>query len=472
MDAAGNVYVADGVDEPPKEWNASTQTLSTVAPLGFNEPTGVTVDALGNVYVVGTAFYPGSESTTSMIGEWNAATKTYSVVVSSGLSCPQGVAVDASGNLYIANGDSTIKEWNAATQTLSTLVSAGLSEVQGVAVDGAGNVFIADSGDKAIKEWNAATKTLSTLVSSGLQFPTDIAVDAAGNVYVLDIGDNVIEELPRAFVPGGPISEGRAAGSDALATVLPSSAPLTGIFAPSSDQSWLTIGKVAGGVVDFAMTEDTGAARTAHITVLGQQIAVTQANIATVTGVSPASGPAIGGALVTITGANLLHATAVKFGARAVTRFISDSATKIVVKSPPGASTVYVTVMTADGASTACLTDKFTYIAAHRRQQDQPRAGIHGRRRLGDDHRRQPAPCHGSQVRRPCGDQVHQRFGCEDRGREPSRCEHGVRDGHDGGRRLHHVLDRSNSCTSRRCPVLASTMGPSPSRPTILHCWI
>ena len=62
-----------------------------------------------------------------------------------------------------------------------------------------------------------------------------------------------------------------------LLPVLPTSALLTGVFAPSSDQNWLTIGSISGGVVHFAFTANTGAARTAYITVLGQQIAVTQA---------------------------------------------------------------------------------------------------------------------------------------------------------------------------------------------------
>jgi len=97
-----------------------------------------------------------------------------------------------------------------------------------------------------------------------------------GNVYIANSGDNEIDELPRAFVPSGPISVGAAAGSGQLAAVLPATTPLTGVFAPSSDQSWLTIGSVSGGVVHFSFAENTGAARTAHITLLGQQIAVSQ----------------------------------------------------------------------------------------------------------------------------------------------------------------------------------------------------
>ena len=51
-------------------------------------------------------------------------------------------------------------------------------------------------------------------------------------------------------------------------------------------------------------------------------------------GDQPRGGPATGGTSVTITGANLLKAMAVKFGSVAG-KIVSDTATKIVVKSPP-----------------------------------------------------------------------------------------------------------------------------------------
>jgi hypothetical protein len=59
--------------------------------------------------------------------------------------------------------------------------------------------------------------------------------------------------------------------------VLPATTSLVGIFAPASNQGWLSIGSVANGVVGFSFTANSStAARTAQINVLGQQIAVTQ----------------------------------------------------------------------------------------------------------------------------------------------------------------------------------------------------
>jgi serine/threonine protein kinase len=77
----------------------------------------------------------------------------------------------------------------------------------------------------------------------------------------------------------------------------------------------------------------------------------------TVTGVSPASGPAAGGTLVAIHGTNLGDATMVSFGGVAG-MLSSDSGTQITVSSPPGNGTVDVIVTTPGGTSTAGM---FTY---------------------------------------------------------------------------------------------------------------
>jgi hypothetical protein len=75
--------------------------------------------------------------------------------------------------------------------------------------------------------------------------------------------------------------EGLAAGNDELPVVLPATANLLTPFAPTSDQSWLTIAGIANGVVRFGFTANPGPARTAHINLLGQTISITQGLIGT-----------------------------------------------------------------------------------------------------------------------------------------------------------------------------------------------
>jgi hypothetical protein len=82
-----------------------------------------------------------------------------------------------------------------------------------------------------------------------------------------------------------------------------------------------------------------------------------------ITALSPGAGPSAGGTSVTITGTNLLGATAVHFGSFAA-QITSDSATQIVATSPAeNAATVDITVTTAAGTSTTSSADRFSYVA-------------------------------------------------------------------------------------------------------------
>ncbi len=85
----------------------------------------------------------------------------------------------------------------------------------------------------------------------------------------------------------------------------------------------------------------------------------------TVAGISPAGGPATGGASVTITGTGFTDAGAVVFDSTAATAFTVDSNTEITATSPAGAlGTVDVTVTAPGGTSATSAADQFTYVAA------------------------------------------------------------------------------------------------------------
>jgi DNA-binding beta-propeller fold protein YncE len=237
--------------------------------------------------------------------EWVAASNTVSTLTTPGLRDPEGVAVDAAGNVYIAaSGNGEILELLAATGNVIPVVSSGLYYPHDVAVDVAGNVYIADGGSSSIKKWTAVSNTVTTLVSAGLSEPLGVTVDAAGNVYVSDFYLNIIDELPHAFVDPTSKSETAAAGNDSLPAVLPATENLLAPFAPTSSQSWLTITGITNGVVSFSFTGNTGPARTAKITLLGQTISVTQ-------GVSVAPGSA--GALPALAGVQMLGKGVVQF---------------------------------------------------------------------------------------------------------------------------------------------------------------
>jgi sugar lactone lactonase YvrE len=308
-DGSGNVYIADTLNSAIKEWSASTQQVTTLVPSGLNNPLGVAVDGSGNVYIADTGStaikewsastqqvttlsavpYPAGVAVDSSgnvfivntlndtISEWSALMQQLTTLLSTGLSSPYGIAVDGSGNLYITNtANNAIKEWSASTQQVITLLSTGQANPFGVAVDGSGNVYFTDADNNLVREWSASTQQETSLVFTGLNSPIGVSVDTSGNVYIADTGNNAIKEIPNAFVGPPSLTEPPGAGSDSLLPVLPSTANLTGIFAPTSDQSWLTIGTIANGVISFSFTANPSTARTAHIAVLGQTITVTQ----------------------------------------------------------------------------------------------------------------------------------------------------------------------------------------------------
>jgi IPT/TIG domain len=108
--------------------------------------------------------------------------------------------------------------------------------------------------------------------------------------------------------------------------------------------------------VTVVTTQGTSAASAAaHFT-------YTAAAAPAVSGLSPNSGPAAGGTIVTITGTRLANATAVKFGHTDGMNLKPISATQLQITAPPGSGTVAVTVVTPQGRSPANSTTQFQYI--------------------------------------------------------------------------------------------------------------
>jgi sugar lactone lactonase YvrE len=287
VDGAGNLYFGDLGGQSFDKWTAASNTVSYLS-FFVGSVRSVALDAAGNAY-----FTSGAGG----ILEWRAATDSLTTLVASGLAEPTAVAVDVAGNVYIADtGNAAIKKWTAANNTVTTLVGSGLVSPTGVAVDGAGNVYIADQNRAAVYEWVAASNAVTTLVGSGLNVPTDVAVDGAGNVYITDSGSQTVWELPRAFVSATPKSEGAAAGSDVLPTVLPAAENLLAPFAPASDQTWLRINGATNGVVNFSF-DASASNRTAHVTLLGASIAITQSGQVSAPTLVPGATKLAGGVL-------------------------------------------------------------------------------------------------------------------------------------------------------------------------------
>ena len=155
------------------------------------------------------------------------------------------------------------------------------------------------------------------------------------------------------------------------------------------------------GVVDVTVTTPGGKSATSsadHFTYIAAPA---------VTGLSPSSGPAAGGTLVTITGTGFTGATAVDFGTTAATNFTVVSSTEITADSPAGTGVVDVTVTTPGGKSATSAADQFTYIAAPAVTGLSPTSGPAAGGTLVTITGHRLHRCHGGRLRHDGGDERH-----------------------------------------------------------------
>ena len=135
--------------------------------------------------------------------------------------------------------------------------------------------------------------------------------------------------------------------------------PATGLTVVND--TTITADSPAGtGVVNVTVMTPAGTSATSS----ADEFTYTAVAAPTVTGISPNSGPAAGGTLVTITGTGFTGATAVDFGTTPATGVTVVNATTITANSPAGTGLANVTVITPDGTSATTPADQFTYVAA------------------------------------------------------------------------------------------------------------
>jgi sugar lactone lactonase YvrE len=257
-DTNGNLYLADSNNHVIREISTSG-IITTIAGTGIegysgdgaaataaqlDTPTGVAVDASGNLYIAdahnhrirevsnGTITTIAGTGTPGFSGDAAAATAAQ-------LSLPSGVAVDKSGNLYIADTNNhRIRE--VSRGTINTIAgdgdelyagdgaaatAAALDSPTSVAIDANGNLFIADRLNQRIRMVSAGIITTlagtSTAGFSGgfsgdgaaataatLAKPSGVSIDAAGNLYIADTDNQRIRQ-----VGGGAIATIEGSGA-------------------------------------------------------------------------------------------------------------------------------------------------------------------------------------------------------------------------------------------------------------------
>ncbi len=208
--------------------------MTTVSAVVFDRPTGVAVDAAGNVYVANSGRNTIVRITPAGVASTLAGVEGFSGSIdgtgsAARFSGPQGVAVDAAGNLYVGDtGNHTIRKITPAGvvttlagspsligSTDGTGPAARFNIPIGVAVDAAGNVYVGDTSNHTIRKISPAgvVSTLAGLAgnpgiadgtgsAANFNQPFGVAVDAVGNVYVADSTNRTI----RKITPAGGVS--------------------------------------------------------------------------------------------------------------------------------------------------------------------------------------------------------------------------------------------------------------------------
>jgi hypothetical protein len=171
---------------------------------GMNSPTGVGVDATGNIWV---ASYFSAASEFSNTGNPIFP----SGITTGGLYHSYGLAVDAQNDVWIPNEDSTVSGVNSTLGSITTINSSGqvTSGASGyiaggiyypiaVAVDTNATTWVVNYGNSSVTLLSSTGQPLSGTsgyTSTNFVFPVAIAIDASHNAWLANQEDVTVAKV-------------------------------------------------------------------------------------------------------------------------------------------------------------------------------------------------------------------------------------------------------------------------------------
>ncbi len=263
VDASGDLFVAENapgtVEVIPSAsgqlyGESVTAGTPTTIMSGLNKPTGVTVDPQGDVFV--TEFGSGAVSVLparsgNLFGVSVQQDVQTTLLAAKTFEGPTGIALDASGNLYVSNAGASEIEAVAPTSTTlfgtsvpadqptPVVTSTMCDEPTGLAFDSAGNLYFANYGNGTIAVMdnqgstifgqNLTAASIGTLATN-LKSPTGISLYSTGELFIAETGNSSIDVIaPYAeTIDGVPVNS----NTPSPVVVQGANAP-EGIVAPS-----------------------------------------------------------------------------------------------------------------------------------------------------------------------------------------------------------------------------------------------
>ena len=245
VDGSGNVYVGDHGNSRIRKvtptgvvttlagngYNAYADGIGTAA--SFDEPRGLSVDSIGNVYVADRANHRIRKVTPTGIVTTLAGSGIGAYADGTGsnayFNLPEGVVVDGSGNVYVADTENNrIRKVNPSGVVTTfagngnkgysdgTGTAASFARPSGITMDGSGNLYVGDVENNRIRKVSPSG-VVTTLAGSGnrayadgtgtaasFSYPKGVAVDGSGNVYVGDQSNHRIRKISQ--ITGGGYS--------------------------------------------------------------------------------------------------------------------------------------------------------------------------------------------------------------------------------------------------------------------------